>query len=164
VLVESHMGRPTKIEPNPDHPATLGGTDVFAQASILTLYDPDRARAVLNGDDIVPYGRFLQVLQGAMNAQRALKGAGLRLLTETVISPTLHDQIAELLRELPEAATTCTRAPGWRSASRSSRNTRLRTPTSCSRSTPTSCSSGRAASAGRATSSTGAASPAARRG
>ena len=61
VLVESHMGRPTKIEPNPEHPATRGGTDVFAQASVLTLYDPDRAQATKFLDEIravgaVPHG------------------------------------------------------------------------------------------------------------
>ncbi len=103
VLVESHMGRPTKIEPNTEHPSVHTGSDVFAQASILTLYDPDRAQAIKNGDDIRPWGQCLQVLQGAMNAQRALKGAGLRLLTETVTSPTLHAQITALLTDLPDA-------------------------------------------------------------
>src|SRR3972149_10997506 len=56
VLVESHMGRPTKIEGNPEHPASLGATDIFAQAAILGLYDPDRAQTLTNRGEVTPWG------------------------------------------------------------------------------------------------------------
>jgi MoCo/4Fe-4S cofactor protein with predicted Tat translocation signal len=103
VLVESHMGRPTKIEPNPEHPATRGGTDVFAQAATLALYDPDRSQAIRYLSEIRPWGGFLTAIQGAVNAQRALEGAGLRILTDTVVSPTLAAQFDTLLADLPAA-------------------------------------------------------------
>ncbi len=103
VIVESHMGRPTKIEGNPEHPASLGATDARTQAAILTLYDPDRAQTITYRGDVRPWGGFLGAMQLAMTAQRSKQGAGLRILTGTITSPTLADQLSALLRELPAA-------------------------------------------------------------
>ena len=103
VLVESHMGRPTKIEPNPEHPATRGGTDVYAQATVLTLYDPDRAQATKFLGEIRAWAQFLTAMQGEMTMQDAKQGSGLRLLTGTVVSPTLAEQIDQLLAAFPQA-------------------------------------------------------------
>jgi molybdopterin-containing oxidoreductase family iron-sulfur binding subunit len=103
LLAESHMGRPTKIEGNPDHPASLGATDAFAQASVLDLYDPDRAQTITYLGDVRPWGAFLGAIQAALAVERQSEGAGFRLLTETVTSPTLADQIRALLADLPGA-------------------------------------------------------------
>ena len=72
VLVESHEGRPTKIEGNPEHPASLGATDIFAQASILGLYDPDRSQALTHAGDIRTWSAFL----GALRARRRAEARG----------------------------------------------------------------------------------------
>jgi len=103
VLVESHMGRPTKIEGNPDHPASLGATDLFGQAAVLGLYDPDRSQTLTHLGEIRAWSAFLTAMKGALEAQKPLKGAGLRILTESVTSPTLAAQIEALLADFPEA-------------------------------------------------------------
>ena len=102
LLVESHMGRPTKIEGNPDHPGSLGGTDVFTQASVLDLYDPDRSQTVFFEGRISSWRVFASEM-GDLRSQLAPKGTGVHILTETVTSPTLAAQIRKLLQQFPEA-------------------------------------------------------------
>src|ERR671926_305714 len=88
LLVRSNMGRPTKVEGNDLHPASLGAADVFAQASILGLYDPDRSETIVNRGEMRTYTGFLGEMATLLEGQRAKQGAGLRFLTETVTSPT----------------------------------------------------------------------------
>jgi molybdopterin-containing oxidoreductase family iron-sulfur binding subunit len=103
LLVESHLGRPTKIEGNDQHPASLGGTDIFAQASILGLYDPDRSQTVTSMGDVRSWQGFLSAIRGPLSAQKPLQGAGIRILTTTITSPTLADQLRNFLKIYPQA-------------------------------------------------------------
>ena len=103
VIVTSVEGRPIKVEGNPHHPASLGATDVFAQATVLTLYDPDRAKAVRQGDQIVSWSAFEGALRPHLEQARLRQGAGLRILTNRVTSPTLVRQLDALLTALPQA-------------------------------------------------------------
>src|SRR5262245_59497331 len=122
LLVESHEGRPTKIEGNPDHPGSLGGTTVYEQASVLNLYDPDRSQTMLNLGDPRTWGEFLNDLNVRLNgdptkqivSQRANQGAGLRILTETSTSPTFADQMKKVKAAFPQAK--------WHSYEPASRN------------------------------------------
>ncbi|MGD0889813.1 MAG: TAT-variant-translocated molybdopterin oxidoreductase [Acidobacteriaceae bacterium] len=103
LLVESHLGRPTKIEGNDKHPASLGGTDIFAQAHVLGLYDPDRSQSVVSMGDQRSWQSFLTALHGPLSAQKNLQGAGIRILTPTISSPTLADQLRNFLKIYPQA-------------------------------------------------------------
>ena len=103
VLVESHMGRPTKVEGNPEHPASLGATDAFAQAAVLTLYDPDRSQVISNVGEIRPWAAFVAAIRSRLEGQREQGGSGLRILTETITSPTLADQLRQLQAAFPAA-------------------------------------------------------------
>src|SRR5918993_498809 len=103
LLVESHEGRPTKVEGNPDHPVSQGATDLFAQGSVLTLYDPDRSQTILQLGDVRPWNAAIAAIRGGLSGQSTSKGAGLRILTETVASPTLAAQIQQVLALHPAA-------------------------------------------------------------
>src|SRR5262249_21954490 len=93
VLAETHNGRPTKIEGNELHPASLGATDALAQASILSLYDPDRSQTLTRLGEIRPWSALLADVKLVLEKERPKKGAGLRILTPTVTSPTLAAQL-----------------------------------------------------------------------
>jgi MoCo/4Fe-4S cofactor protein with predicted Tat translocation signal len=103
ILVESHLFRPTKVEGNPQHSASLGGTDIYAQASILDLYDPDRAQNITYLGDVRSWNAFIDALRGPLSVQKSLAGGGVRILTQTVSSPTLAAQIRDYLELNPQA-------------------------------------------------------------
>jgi molybdopterin-containing oxidoreductase family iron-sulfur binding subunit len=103
VLVESQMFRPTKIEGNDKHPASLGGTDVFSQASILGMYDPDRSQTVTYLGEISSWSSLVQAMRSPLSIQKSLEGAGIRILTPTISSPTLADQLKSFIKAYPQA-------------------------------------------------------------
>ena len=103
ILAETHEGRPTKIEGNELHPGSLGGTDIFAQASILSLYDPDRSQTLTHLAEISAWSALLAGIKLVLEKERPNKGAGLRILTGTVTSPTLAAQLAEFQAAFPGA-------------------------------------------------------------
>ncbi|MCI0333198.1 MAG: 4Fe-4S dicluster domain-containing protein [Planctomycetes bacterium] len=120
LLVETHMGRPTKVEGNPLHPAVpeampaasrvapadvlrFGATDAFAQAVMLSLYDPDRSQTILRNGQIDTWETLYSELRTALERLAPGGGQGLRLLTEPVLSPTLAGQIQQLLTQFPNA-------------------------------------------------------------
>ena len=119
LLVESHEGRPTKIEGNPDHPSSRGATDVYAQAAILGLYDPDRSQVTTRAGQISSWLSFVAVLRREIEAQRLSRGAGLRILTETVTSPTSSTVCLRIsprpvgINTSPPPATASSKAPDW---------------------------------------------------
>jgi len=119
VLVRSNEGRPTKIEGNPDHPNNAPGdfpiddpgkdprgssaTDIFTQASILSLYDPDRSDSITFREDQRTWTAFVGQMRTTLDEQRPKQGAGIRFLTEPITSPSLGAQMKELLQAFPQA-------------------------------------------------------------
>ncbi len=100
VLVESHLGRPTKIEGNPLHPDSLGASDTFLQGALLDLYDPDRSRAVWRGKNIGTWEAYLENVRKAIGAARE-RGRSFRVLTPERTSPTLIAMLEALVARYP---------------------------------------------------------------
>jgi molybdopterin-containing oxidoreductase family iron-sulfur binding subunit len=103
LIVESHEGRPTKIEGNELHPASAGRSSVRVQASILGLYDPDRSQAVLHGGQTSSWADFVKAWAEIETTHLADGGAGLGLLTQSFASPTLARLLAAFKARFPRA-------------------------------------------------------------
>ncbi len=103
LLVESHLNRPTKVEGNPDHPASLGATTIFEQASVLNLYDPDRSETVLNEGRLSTWGEFTGRFSTEAQGLAVRKGEGLAILTGPTTSPTFISQMKALSGQMPAA-------------------------------------------------------------
>ncbi|HSP69409.1 MAG TPA: TAT-variant-translocated molybdopterin oxidoreductase, partial [Bryobacteraceae bacterium] len=99
LVVQTYEGRPSKIEGNPDHPSSLGAATALAQASVLGVYDPDRAKAVMEGGKESTWEKF----EAALKTLSLGDGSGLRFLSGTVNSPTLESQRADALKKFPKA-------------------------------------------------------------
>ena len=101
LVVETHDGRPTKIEGNPDHPFSLGAANAFAQASVLDLYDPDRSTDVLQAGKKVKWDAWTNAAKDV--SAKLGQGEGLRFLSERVNSPSLEAVRAAALQKYPKA-------------------------------------------------------------
>src|SRR5262245_24849959 len=102
LIVESHEGRPTKIEGNPSHPSTLGASSSRVQASVLHLYDPDRSQSVIQQGARKTWADFVKAWDQLSQAHAADGGAGLAVLSESFCSPTLARLAAELRARYPK--------------------------------------------------------------
>jgi len=103
VLGEKHEGRPTHLHGNPKHAISGGKCDLLTQAEILNLYDPDRSRSILREGVFATWAQFADDMAAELAAEGRTRGQGFRILTETVTSPALADQLETFLTSYPEA-------------------------------------------------------------
>ncbi|MGJ3239681.1 MAG: TAT-variant-translocated molybdopterin oxidoreductase [Anaerolineae bacterium] len=101
VLIETHTGRPTRVDGNPNHPASLGASNAMLLASIFELYNPDRSTNVRHNGTVSDMGSFMSALDDVR--EQLNNGEGLRILTGVVSSPTLADHLDEVVGQFPNA-------------------------------------------------------------
>ncbi|MCB9604266.1 MAG: 4Fe-4S dicluster domain-containing protein [Sandaracinus sp.] len=107
LLVTSHDGRPTKVEGNPEHPSSLGATDLLAQQAIWDLYDPDRSRgpAMREGESFTDktFAQLDEALREFAATHQGNGGAGLRVLMPPTNSPSMLRIRTAFLQKYPSA-------------------------------------------------------------
>ena len=100
-LVKADSFRPIKVDGNPEHPYNVGSSDVFAQGSLLDLYDPDRSQKVTFDGESRQYTEFTEKFRHAVMESK--DGTGIYFLSATVTSPTLARQWSEVQKAFPKA-------------------------------------------------------------
>jgi MoCo/4Fe-4S cofactor protein with predicted Tat translocation signal len=103
VIATTYSGRPTKLDGNPDHPVTQGRSDIFMQAAVLQLYDPDRAQGPTRCGEPVTWNDVAANIQDLREGWSSRQGEGLRVLIGPTTSPTLLRQLDALVTALPKA-------------------------------------------------------------
>ena len=103
IVVESHEGRPTKIEGNEKHPSSLGKTNAVVQASIIGLYDPDRSKKVMHKGEEKTWKAFLSFWKKHQKTLEPSNGEGLAVLTESISSPTFYGLYEKFKKQYPKA-------------------------------------------------------------
>jgi len=101
LLVKSSEFRPIKVDGNPEHAYNAGSSDVFAQGSLLALYDPDRSQKVLYRGENRSWGEFVEAFQEKVSSTK--DGTGIYFLAATITSPTLARQWQEVQKAYPRA-------------------------------------------------------------
>ena len=106
VVVESHEGRPTKIEGNKKHPVTFGKSTARMQAEILNLYDPDRSQSVLKDGRKAKWKHFVSFWDKKYEELSANGGEGLAILSGGFSSPTQFRLYESFKEKFPKAVWT----------------------------------------------------------
>jgi molybdopterin-containing oxidoreductase family iron-sulfur binding subunit len=103
LIVKTDAFRPIKLDGNPEHPVTRGGSDAMTQGTLLGLYDPDRAQRITYRGETRAWPVFLEQFQSMLAIKKASGGQGLYFLSETVTSPTLAAQWKKAQAAYPQA-------------------------------------------------------------
>ncbi|MBM4781062.1 MAG: TAT-variant-translocated molybdopterin oxidoreductase [Archangiaceae bacterium] len=103
LIVEANAGRPTKVEGNPNHPSSLGASDIWAQTEVLRLYDPERARSPMQGGQASTWEKFDAAFKELSTKFAGTQGAGLAIVVEDELGPTAERLLKAIAAKLPQA-------------------------------------------------------------
>jgi len=107
IVVRQNEGRPTKVDGNPKHPSSLGGSNVWLQASVLELYDPDRSKVPAQGGQAASWSAFLDDWDRLLQNAGGPGQARIAILTGTVTSPALRAEMEAFRRTFPQTRWHC---------------------------------------------------------